>query len=812
MNGLLLLAMFGVLTPARQCAPDSESPLPAWLGSLHFFVPSQHFSVLDGAFNVSLAAIRCSNISISTLASARLDGPERLQLNASGLTIACAANWSYVATNPLRVPAASGSVTVDTAGSSAALALALSTDAHLGLPNGARALGCTAAIVIRDVSFSGSIVAALLKVLEALFRYTLERLIAAQLCSAVRTAIDANLTSALRELDTELAPFRPGAPPRPPPPPPPPAALVWREVAAVSAAAGLVDELVGGRESAFSPGEAARALSAQDDGSFTLLPRGSAGLSLSWNLPGLANISLSLLALNVSGLDSLRTLTVGPLTAAASAATATTNDGSDAASTAAAGTSTIGTDAGGMSSGTSSSDGSGSRSRSRSGRGGGSGADGAALSVSMEAERLTLSAWLVVSVTPLAGGALNGTRLCESVRISLSLANLTAALAVDLPVLRPLLVNLTAEQLAANDGVARAALCALGAIDTPALRVRSLKLTLGAVQGIELSTTLGALESQVDAALSATLELALRASPALPSIIAGLADGPGVEKLGEALRAGVRAALLAGPVCEAAVPPPPPPPPSLNMFDLVAWPSAPFDWLAHVSDLDELASEGVLAATSGSGTFSWRGQAAPLLISRTLPGHAHVLSLWLTAASASGLESAQNLKAPTLDPKQAQSMRAGGGLRWLNASVELAVWVGPPPAAEEVGDGLGEMGDKGVGVAADPIRVSDGHHHVPADAMRLRVGLSLDSLRAGVSMLVGLNQSLAGASARGCGCACACSAPLAPLPFLSPLPRPKLQPLQRPERLGREGGSKGKGSKGRGSKGRGSKGRGGGGR
>jgi hypothetical protein len=93
MTARLLLAMLGVLAPARRCAPDSADPLEIWLSSLHFSVPSQHFSVLDGAFNVSLSAIGCSNISISVLASARLDGPERLELNATGLTIACAANW-----------------------------------------------------------------------------------------------------------------------------------------------------------------------------------------------------------------------------------------------------------------------------------------------------------------------------------------------------------------------------------------------------------------------------------------------------------------------------------------------------------------------------------------------------------------------------------------------------------------------------------------------------------------------------------------------------------------------------------------------
>ncbi len=149
----------------------------------------------EDGFEGKVSSVACQNVDIAALAiNANL--VDSVALAATGLSIACTADWSYKLKIWPHVPDGSGTVSIgvgDGSAFSATLALANNSGVFtsLSLP------ACSASVHVSSLHFSGGLSGDILNLFKSLIESEIEKQVNSQVCSAVQTALVSELNPLL---------------------------------------------------------------------------------------------------------------------------------------------------------------------------------------------------------------------------------------------------------------------------------------------------------------------------------------------------------------------------------------------------------------------------------------------------------------------------------------------------------------------------------------------------------------------------------------------------------------------------------------
>lgn len=296
-------------TPAAPEPHGASEWLAEWLAGLKLSVPPQSFTVAD--FNVSFDALTCGGAVLGGL-TPRRPAREEVALTATGMSLRCEGNWSYVFVPLKRTAQGSGKLRGMLEDSAVDVTLSLSSDRHAGaaLPCVAHVAECNARVHATNISLTGaSMLEWVLEELQGPLRGVLESVVDGALCTALTEAVSNNLTALIASSDAELSPLL--KPVQPQPTPPVKAGAVdWTTNTLIKAAAYFVRGVLDA-DPHWGINEIAR-LATNDTGALELPPQAIGG---AWVLPGLGTVAFNATSATIGGLDSVKSID-GPVAGA----------------------------------------------------------------------------------------------------------------------------------------------------------------------------------------------------------------------------------------------------------------------------------------------------------------------------------------------------------------------------------------------------------------------------------------------------------------------------------------------------------------
>ncbi len=141
----------------------------------------------EAGFTGSLSSITCKNVAIEEL-NLNANAAESLALSASGLSLACSANWKYKLKVWPHVPDGHGTVDI-AVGDGSSFSATLGINNNTGVYTSMSLPACASGVKIASMHFHGGLTGDILNLFKSLIEKSVEKEINGQVCGAVKKAL-----------------------------------------------------------------------------------------------------------------------------------------------------------------------------------------------------------------------------------------------------------------------------------------------------------------------------------------------------------------------------------------------------------------------------------------------------------------------------------------------------------------------------------------------------------------------------------------------------------------------------------------------
>ena len=171
---------------------DDGSTLSSWLAKFTFDLPKQSFRIPYAGLDVTLSAMRCSNVTVGSLKSDRARGDDEagdLRASVSDVSFTCALTWGVT---DRFGNGANGDASAASSGSSVRFALDLDVDQTGAppLPKEIKLVECQASVAVTQFVFSGGYFATVLNAASSAVRLELSRTLSGLACSGFASGLE----------------------------------------------------------------------------------------------------------------------------------------------------------------------------------------------------------------------------------------------------------------------------------------------------------------------------------------------------------------------------------------------------------------------------------------------------------------------------------------------------------------------------------------------------------------------------------------------------------------------------------------------